>query len=78
MVKITFHDFLQPNVEAWRAGKPYAQLVFDLPEYETNLITRYFMVLELHAGLNLLVRGYSSESEGEVDILNNINQEHHE
>ena len=36
------------------------------------------MVPELHARLNLLVKGYSSESEGEVDILNDINQGHHE
>ena len=28
--------------------------------------------------MNLLVRGYSLESEGEVDILNDINQGHHE
>ena len=36
------------------------------------------MVPELHAGLNILVRGYTLESEGEVDIFNDINQEHHE
>ena len=69
-VKITFDDFLQPTVEAWRASKPYAQLVFDLVEYETNLITTYTSLVELHLGLNLLVRGYSSQSEGEVDIVN--------
>ena len=36
------------------------------------------MVLDLHVGMSLLVRGYSSESEGEVDILNYINHGHHE
>ena len=71
-VKITFDNFLGPLVEAWRAGKPYAQPVFDLPEYETNLITTYTSLPELHLGLNLLVRGYFSQSEGEVDIVNDI------
>ena len=70
VVKITFNDFLRLAVEAWRASKPHAQLVFDLPEYETDLITTYTSLPELHLGLNLLVRGYSSESEGEVDIVN--------
>ena len=69
-MNITFNNFVQPAVEAWRAGKPYAWLVFDLPEYETNLITTYTSLPELHFGLNLLVRDYSSESEGEVDIVN--------
>ena len=36
------------------------------------------MVLDLHARMNLLVRGYSLESKGEVDILNDINHAHHE
>ena len=69
-VKITFDNFLQLVIEAWRVGKPYLQLVLDLPEYKTNLITTYSLIPELHAGLNLLVRGYSSKSEGEVDIVN--------
>ena len=69
-VQITFDNYLKPTIKAWRASKPYTQLVFDLLEYETNLITHYFMIPELHAGLGLLVRGYSSESEGEVDVVN--------
>ena len=74
VVGIIFHDYLQLVVKAWRAGKLYAQLVFDLSRYETaDLITRYFMVSKLHARMNLLVRGYSSKSKGEVDILNDIN-----
>ena len=36
------------------------------------------MVPDLHAGMNLLIRGYSSESEGEVDILTDIGDEHQE
>ena len=77
-VQITFDDYLQPAIKAWRAGKPYVQRVSDLPEYKTDLISRYFMVPELHAGLNLLVRGYSLECEGEVDILNDTRLEHYE
>ena len=52
-------------------GKPYIQLAFDLLEYETDLITTYNSLPELHLGLNLLVKGYSSKSDGEVDIVNN-------
>ena len=77
VVKITFDDYLKPAIKAWRASKPYAQLVSSLREYETDLITRYSMVPDFHAGMNLLVRGYSSESEGEVDILNDTKQEFH-
>ena len=33
------------------------------------------MILELHAGLGLLVRGYSLESEGKVDVVNDTMQE---
>ena len=70
VVQITFDDYLKPAIKAWRVGKPYARLVSDLPEYEIDLISCYFMVPDLHAGMNLLVRGYTSESEGEVAILN--------
>ena len=77
-VEITFDDYLQPAIKACRVGKPYAQLFFDLPEYESNLITTYSSIPELHLGLNLLVRGYPSDSEGEVDIVNDTMQEFHE
>ena len=36
------------------------------------------MIPELHAGLNLLVRGYSSESKGEVNIVNDSRHKFHE
>ena len=68
-MKITFDNFLRPAVEAWRAGKPYAKLIFDIPKYEIDLITIYTSLLELHLGLNLLVIGYSFALEGEVDIV---------
>ena len=77
-VQITFDNYLKPAIKAWRASKPYAQLVSDLPEYETDLISHYFMVPNLHAGKNLLVRGYTLESKGEVDILNDTRQEFHQ
>lgn len=38
-VRITFDDFLQLAVEAKRAWSPYALLIFDIPEYKTNLIS---------------------------------------
>ena len=37
-IKITFDDFLQPAVKAWRAGKPFANMLFDIPEYDIELI----------------------------------------
>ena len=52
-----------------RVGQPYTQLIFDILEYETNLITTYTNLLEVHLGLNLLVEGYSSKSDVEVDIV---------
>ena len=38
-LKITFDDFLRPAVAAWKDGKPYAQIVFDLSEGEVGPIT---------------------------------------
>ena len=40
-VRITFDDFLRAAMEAWRAGEPYAQLIYNIPEYEIDLITTY-------------------------------------
>ena len=56
-VQITFDNYLKPTIKAWRAGEPYAQLVSDLLEYETNLISHYFIIPDVHAGLNILVWG---------------------
>ena len=69
-IRITFDDFLRPAVEAWKAGKPYARLIYDIPEYETDPISTYTSLPHVHLGLSILTRGYSSESEGEVDIEN--------
>ena len=68
-VRITFEDFLRPAVEAWRAGEPYAPLIHSIPEYETDLISTYRNLPHIHRGLSPFVRGYSSESDIEVDIV---------
>lgn len=64
-VKITFDDFLKPAVEA---GKPYEHLLHLIPEYETDLISTYHNLSWVHTGLGLFTKGYSSESELEVDF----------
>ena len=66
-IKITFDDFLKPVVEAWRAGQPYTDIFFKIPEYEVDLITTYVNFLWVHMGIGTFVEGYSSESEEEVD-----------
>ena len=68
-IKITFNNFLQPAIEAWRAGKPYAQLICDISEFETDIIFTYTSLPHVHLGLSFFVRGYSSKSEVEVDIV---------
>lgn len=67
-VKITFDEFLKPAVEAWRSGLPYAQLVFDLPEYQTDPISTYTNLPWVHRGVSAFTEGYSSDSELEVDF----------
>lgn len=68
-MQITFDEFLKPVVEAWRAGQPYAQLVYDIPEYETDLISTYSNILWwIHTGVSTFAEGYSSNSELEVDF----------
>ena len=37
-IKITFDKFLCPTVEAWRAGLPYAELIFHLLQSELEPI----------------------------------------
>ena len=68
-VRITFDDFLQPAVEALRAGEPFDHLIFAAPEYDIELITGYTILPKVHVGLGALVRGYSSESDMEVEIV---------
>ena len=67
-IKITFDDFLRPTVEARRARKPYAPLIYDLPECKADLISTYHNLLDVHLGLSVFTRGYSLESDFEVDI----------
>ena len=68
-VKITFDDFLQPAIEAWRAGEPYADLIYDILEYKMDLISSYTNLPRVHLGLSIFARGYSSELDLEVDIV---------
>ena len=67
-IKITFDEFLKPAVEAWREGLPYRHLVFDIPEYETDLISTYSNLPWVHRGVGAFAEGYSSDSELEVDF----------
>ena len=69
-VRITFDEFLRPAVEAWKAGLPYHRLVFDIPEYKTDLISSWINLPTMHARVSLFVIGYSSESDREVDVVN--------
>ena len=71
VVKVTFDDFLQPAIEDWRAGEPYANLISNILEYETDLISSYTNLSKVHLGLSVFTRGYSSESNMEVEIVHN-------
>ena len=68
-VRITFDEFLRPAVEAWKTGLPYHRLVFDIPEYETDLISSWINLPTVHAQVSPFVIGYSSESNREVDVV---------
>ena len=67
-IKITFDNFLQAAVEAKRAGQPYAPIILNIPEYETDLISTYHNLPYVHWRLGVFTEGYSSESEYEVDV----------
>ena len=67
-IKITFDEFVKPAIEAWRNGLPYAHLVFDIPEYKTDLISTYSNLPWVHRGVSAFAEGYSSDSELEIDI----------
>ena len=71
-------ELLRPAIEARRAGKPYAGLIADIPEYETDLISTYRNLSHLHRGLGLFTAGYSSDSEYEVNIEFEDDQERNE
>ena len=69
-VKITFDEFLRPAIEAWKAGLPYAELIYGLPQSEIELIAAGKKLTHVHADLSVCERGYSSESDLEVDVEN--------
>ena len=37
-IKITFDNFIKLAVEAWRNRLPYQSIVFEIPEYETDIV----------------------------------------
>ena len=65
-IKITFDEFLRPAIEAWRAGIPYAELIFRLPESELEPIVEGIRLPHIHANLRGDEQGYSLESNLEV------------
>ena len=69
---------MQPIAEAKRAHKPKTQLVYDIPEYETDLISTYHHLSHVHLGLSVFTRGYSLDSDYEVDIEHNNEDENQE
>ena len=76
-IKITFDDFLQPAVKAWRDGKPFADLILTIPEHDIELISEYTILPEVHREIGALVVGYSSELDMEVEIVHdNLRNSH--
>ena len=67
---MTFDEFLHPAVEAWRASLPYVELIFHLPQRELEPITGGKKLTHIHANLSAWERGYSLESNLEVDLEN--------
>ena len=69
-IRITFDEFLRLAIEAWRAGLPYAELIFRLPQSELEPITGGKKLTHIHANMSAWERGYSLESDLEVDLEN--------
>ena len=69
-MKITFDEFLRPVLEAWKAGLPYAELIYHLPQSEIELIVASKKLPHVHANLSAWETGYSLESDLEVDVEN--------
>ena len=69
-VKITFDDFLRLAVTAWKDGKPYTHIVCDLPENVARAITTTIPIPFRHPNLSCFTRGYTSDSDREVQIEN--------
>ena len=68
-IRVTFDEFLKPVIEAWRVGQPYAHLVHEISEYETNIISTYSKFGWIHRGVSAFAEGYSLDSEFEVDFV---------
>ena len=68
-IEVTFDDFLQLAVRAWKKGEPYYPLVKDIPEYEVDIISTYIRLPRLSAGFGLLSYGFTSNSDFEIDLL---------
>ena len=71
-IKVTFDEFLKPAIEAWKEGLPYAGILANLPEYETDMISTYSNLKWVHSGIDSFAEGYSSKSEFEVDYAHMI------
>ena len=69
-LKITVDDFLRPAVAAWKDGKPYAHIVCDLSKTKAGSITSSIPIPFKHPSLSCFTRGYTSDSDHEVDIEN--------
>lgn len=67
-MKITFDDFPRLAVEARRASKPYKPLIYILPDHLTDCVLSYHNLLYVHLGLSAFIQGYSLESDYEVDL----------
>ena len=69
-VRVTFDEVLKPAVTAWKVGLPYEHLVFDIPEYEIDLISTWTNLPSVHLHISPFVVGWSSDSDQEVDVVN--------
>ena len=74
-VNITFDDFMRPVIEAWKADLLFAELIHQIPEYKTNLITSYYNLDYVHQNIGALVEGFSLELEYKVNIAYDDNEE---
>ena len=66
---------MRPAIEAWKASLPFGELIHQILEYETNLITSYHNLDYVHQNIGAIVEGFSSESEHKVNIAYNNNEE---
>ena len=74
-VRVTFDDFLYPVIEAWRAKRPYVRLIQRLPKLESARISTVYHLPNVSIGLNLLARGFATDSDREVDIEGSDDEE---